>query len=169
MLPASPKTLFATALIDVLRQVPQLDPYVYPDPYDMTNQQDLITARANQYGGCLAVISQGVTNDKLDPSVRDAYLQGDWGIVGIVHQLAWSQGGSVDPAIRTASDLLDAMLSLVIAAVVAWQPVETPYGCPMIVGEEPVQLTGAGWEQTLVRGIRVRVPLAFPQLSKPLI
>lgn len=165
MLPASPKTIFARDLISQLQQVPQLEPCVLPDPYSAADQMAHITSRAAQYGGCLAVTCQPLINDKLDASVRDGYMQGEWGIIGIVHQVAWqSPSRALDPMITTAADLLDALLSLAIAAVVAWQPHASPYGCPMIVGEEAVQLTGPGWEQTDVRGIRVRAPLAFPQL-----
>lgn len=164
MLPASPKTIFARDVLRVLQQVPQLAPYVLPDPYSAADQQAVITSRAAQYGGCLVVAPQPVINDKLDASVRDGYLQGEWGIIGIVHQVAWQSAQELDPMIRTAADLLDAMLALAVAAVVSWQPHDSPYGCPMIVGEEPVQLPGAGWEQTDVRGIRVRCPLAFPEI-----
>lgn len=164
MIPASPKTIFARDLIGTLQQVPELGPYVLDQPYSAADQTSTLLTRASQYGGCLAVVPQLVINDKQDASVRDAYLQGEWGIVGIVHTVAWQSAQDLDPAIETAADFMDALLGLTIAAVVSWRPHHSPYGCPMIVGEEAVQLAGTGWEQTDVRGIRVRCPLLFPEI-----
>lgn len=148
----------------MLKSVPELKSYVFDEPFSGENQNHVLVTCAMQYGGCLAVIAQPFFNDKEDPSIRDGYLQGEFGIAGIVHEQVWQATGNMDPMIRTAADFLDALLALAVAAIIAWKPVETPYGCPMIIGEEEVILPGEDWKNTDVRGLRVRCPLLFPQI-----
>lgn len=128
--------------------------------FSAEDQISIIDTVSAQYGGCLAVTTQYLSNPSPDPIVRDASLHCDYGVIAFVHASAWS-GGDVDGA-ECASDVIDALLGLAIPMIASWEPDAVPYHNPIVVAEEDVPLDPTIFPDTLYRGIRVRTTLYYP-------
>lgn len=163
MIPISPKTRFGLDLIRHLQTLPELRPYVMDQLFNEADQVGRINALTNQYGGTLAVTPQMIMSDFNDTSIRDGSVKCDYGVLCFVHAHTWMSAG-VD-GVTCASDLVDALIGLVIPMIGYWQPTDVPYNNPVIVGEEDMSLADSSFSDTVIRGLRIRVSLYYPTIQ----
>lgn len=162
MIPLSPKTQFAIDLIRHLRSLPELAPYVMDRVYNQQDQISIIDTVTGQYGGCIAVTPQSLTNPSPDATVRDARLVCDYGVMAFAHA-SLSSYADVAGA-HCAADLIDALLGVAISMISSWTPEMAPYDYPVVIDDADVALDEQLYPDTLCHGLRVRTILYYPTI-----